>query len=199
MGFDASVARNILPVPSGQYGSPGPGGSFDHWDELTLDPPTGAAHASVELLYQPTSWEYVQFLALANTGAVAFLANEGERILDAWRNTGMAAPHGMAATTWTPSQPACGDSLDNDGDGLADLADPGCSSASDGSEHGANACDDRVDNDGDGLRDYPRDPGCFSILGSAEDAPEVPSLGPWGALLLGALLLALGAQRTSRS
>jgi hypothetical protein len=103
MSYDEARARNILPVPATQYGNPGPGGTFDYWDEVVLDPPTGADHATIELLYQPTSWEYIQFLDLANTGQVAFLANEGNQIRDAWLNTGMAAPHTMASAVWTAS------------------------------------------------------------------------------------------------
>lgn len=99
--FDDARARNALPVPADQFGNPGPGGVYRYWDEVTLQPPFGAASASIDLMYQPTSWEYIQFLALANSGQVASLANEGTYLLDAWRNTGMAAPHVMATTTWT--------------------------------------------------------------------------------------------------
>src|ERR1044071_7928822 len=48
----------------------------------------------------------------------------------------------------------CTDGVDNDGDGLADGADPGCTSDGDDSEHGSAACDDGVDNDNDGTTDY---------------------------------------------
>lgn len=61
-------------------------------------------------------------------------------------------------------EPRCGNGDDDDGDGLVDLADPGCTSASDESEHEASlVCDDGRDGDGhgDGL-DYPADPGCGS-------------------------------------
>lgn len=98
--FDLAKARNALPVPADQYGNPGPGGMYHYWDEWTLDPPANAEYASLRLLYQPTSWEYVQFLDVANTGRVAFLANEGEYLLDAWMNTGMATPYVMTSATW---------------------------------------------------------------------------------------------------
>ncbi|MCI0589825.1 MAG: hypothetical protein L0323_23675 [Planctomycetes bacterium] len=101
MRRDDAVARNIVPVPPDQYGSPGPGGTYDYFDLVPLDPPAGAATAAIDLLYQPTSWEYVQFLALANDGSVSFLASEGSKILEAWLQTGMAAPHVMASATWT--------------------------------------------------------------------------------------------------
>jgi PKD repeat protein len=49
--------------------------------------------------------------------------------------------------------PACGDAIDNDGDGLADYPDdPGCYLASSTNE--APECDDGLDNDGDGKRDW---------------------------------------------
>jgi hypothetical protein len=73
---------------------------------VTLTPPTGATYATIELLYQPTSWEYIQFLYLANNRQNTFLANEGVNMLDAWLNNGMAAPYVMASTTWgSPSEP----------------------------------------------------------------------------------------------
>jgi hypothetical protein len=62
----------------------------------------------------------------------------------------------------------CRNGVDDDGDGLADYpVDPGCASASDGSEHAATLpCDDGADNDGDGRGDYRAaaggDPGCRS-------------------------------------
>ena len=169
MRYDDSVERNILPVPADQFGAPGPGGTYEHWDDVTLDPPPGADHADITLYYQPTSWEYIQFLDLANSGQNAFLANEGDKLRDAWLNTGMAAPHVMETTTWVVATPACQDGLDNDGDGSIDAADPGCASASDVSEHGTNACDDRLDNDGDGTFDYPADAACASASATSED------------------------------
>lgn len=57
--------------------------------------------------------------------------------------------------------PECADGLDNDGDGLSDLADPGCSDSSDDDESdGTSACQDGLDNDGDGFVDM-QDVGCL--------------------------------------
>jgi hypothetical protein len=106
MKYDVAQVHNTLPVPEAQYGSPGSGGTYRHWDELTLHPPVGADYATIDLLYQPTSWEYVQFLHLANNGQNAFLANEGANLLQAWLNTGMAEPFVMASTTWGTAPPA---------------------------------------------------------------------------------------------
>ena len=101
MNYEEARKRNALPVPANQYGDPGPVGSYDHSDEITLNPPPGAETATIEMLYQPTSWEYIQFLYLGNNKQNAFLANEGDYMLDAWLNTGMAAPHVMASAIWT--------------------------------------------------------------------------------------------------
>ncbi|MBN2203105.1 MAG: hypothetical protein JW700_02895 [Candidatus Aenigmarchaeota archaeon] len=54
----------------------------------------------------------------------------------------------------------CKDGIDNDGDGLSDLNDPGCSSKNDKSELDSSVeCDDGLDNDEDGNVDY-NDSGC---------------------------------------
>jgi hypothetical protein len=58
-------------------------------------------------MYQPTSWEYIQFLYLANNRGNAFLADEGVNMLEAWLNTGMAEPHVMAQATWGTPPVAC--------------------------------------------------------------------------------------------
>ncbi|HEY5657900.1 MAG TPA: hypothetical protein VIY27_08930 [Myxococcota bacterium] len=107
MGYDTARARNVLPVPADQYGNPGPGETYQHWDEFELQPPTGAASGVIRLLYQPTSWEYIQFLDRANNGSNAFLGNEGTYMLEAWLNTPtlMAEPHVMASTTVEAPEP----------------------------------------------------------------------------------------------
>jgi hypothetical protein len=103
--YDDALIRNALPVPADQYGDPGVGGVFEHWDDVELTPPPGAVRADVQLLYQSTSWEYIQFLDLANDGSVAFLADEGQNILEAWIHTDMAAPEVMATTTIVLPEP----------------------------------------------------------------------------------------------
>ncbi|KPJ51820.1 hypothetical protein AMJ39_09225 [candidate division TA06 bacterium DG_24] len=100
MSYDEARIRNCLPVPEDQYGDPGPGGAYNYWDDFTLDPPPAAHHATIDLLYQPTSWEYIQFLYLANDRSIAFLADEGDYMLEGWLHTGMAYPYVMASATW---------------------------------------------------------------------------------------------------
>jgi TolB protein len=67
--------------------------------------------------------------------------------------------------SWGPGslEPHCGNGADDDGDGLADLDDPGCVDASDRSERGLEICDDAIDADGDGFAAFPQDPGCTDI------------------------------------
>jgi hypothetical protein len=100
MSYDEARVRNALPVPAAQYGNPTTGGYYNYWDDVALNPPPGAESATIDMLYQPTSWEYIQFLYLSNNGGNAFLADEGLNMLDAWLNTGMAAPYTMASTAW---------------------------------------------------------------------------------------------------
>ena len=103
--FDEAQKRNALPVPADQYGNPGSGGEYNYWDEVALNPPAGAATADIRLMYQPTSWEYVQFLHLANTTNNPQLRDTGQDYLDAWLKNGMAEPHVMATATWTSGAP----------------------------------------------------------------------------------------------
>jgi len=117
MSYDEAQRRNASPVPQNQYDGQ-PGGTYDHYDEVPLNPPSGAATATIQLMYQPTSWEYVQFLYLAsewyatNKGANAFLANEAANMLEAWLNpetaNPMAAPFVMASASWRAEDPSCG-------------------------------------------------------------------------------------------
>ncbi len=118
--YNEAQKRNCLPVPAAQYGSPVAGGTYRYWDEVALNPPEGAVSATIDMLYQPTSWEYIQFLYIANNGSNAFLGNEGTNLLDAWLATGMAEPYSMAQATWSAG--LRGD-FDHDGDVDADDID----------------------------------------------------------------------------
>jgi glutamine amidotransferase-like uncharacterized protein len=65
----------------------------------------------------------------------------------------------------------CDDGLDNDGDGLVDLADPGCVDVNDDDETDPlplQQCEDGIDNDGDGAIDFPDDFGCTQGTDSNE-------------------------------
>jgi hypothetical protein len=108
MDYNEARKRNALPVPANQYGNPSTDGTYQHWDTIDLDllKPDDAEYAEIALMYQSTSWEYIQFLDLANDGSISFLADEGSNLRDTWLRTGMAAPVVMASTTWgTPTNP----------------------------------------------------------------------------------------------
>ena len=65
---------------------------------------------------------------------------------------------------------ACNDGVDNDGDGLVDSQDPGCSSPDDDDERDPNGpeCDNGRDDDNDGRIDFPNDPECSSPTDDTE-------------------------------
>ena len=100
MDRDMAATRNALPVPANQYGNPAAGGVYDHFDDVALTPPPGATRAEFELLYQTASWEYIQFLLLANPGTSAFLATAGQELFDAYMATGQSAPEVMTSARW---------------------------------------------------------------------------------------------------
>jgi len=116
MSYDEAWKRNVLPVPENQYGDPGPGGTYDYWDEIDLNAirPSTAVSAEIRLLYQGTTWEYIQFLDAANDGT-GFLGDEGKHMLEAWLNAEvpvamevagdrkMVPPYVMASASWTGS------------------------------------------------------------------------------------------------
>src|SRR3954469_6448880 len=84
----------------------------------------------------------------------------------------------ITTTDILPPPTACADGADNDGDGLVDLADPGCAGPGDTSEVNSPplpaACADLVDNDHDGLVDL-ADPGCSAPDdGDETNAPPPP-------------------------
>jgi hypothetical protein len=131
MSYDEAKRRNALPVPDTQYGDPGAGGTYQYWDEITLTPPTGADHAHIQLLYQGTSWEYIQFLQLANNGTNAFLGAEGDNMMDAWINADvpvamtiggdqkMVPPVVMATANWGNAGGGNNQPVANDDDYIA--------------------------------------------------------------------------------
>jgi len=122
MSYNIAKQRNALPVPEDQYSGGAPDTVYDHFDVVDLNPPAGAARADIKLMYQPTSWEYIQFVALANDGNSAFLGEEGANMLDAWLHTGMAEPFVMETATWGDSsgsacqvaQPVLGEAVAGD-------------------------------------------------------------------------------------
>lgn len=103
MNAEEAERRNASPVPESQYGNPSDGGTYKYFDEFAMNVPSGATKATISLMYQVTSWEYIQFLAVANTKSNPTLSTVGDDVLDAWLNTGMSEPFTMASTTWVKS------------------------------------------------------------------------------------------------
>jgi hypothetical protein len=144
MSYDEAWKRNALPYPADQYGG-APGGVYEYWDDVDLNAmqPGGAVRAEIDLLYQGTSWEYIQFLNNANTRQNAFLADEGINMLEAWINAEvpvamqvggdrkMVPPVVMASAVWpeggTGNTPpvAADDSYSTDQDVVLNVAAPG--------------------------------------------------------------------------
>jgi len=85
--------------------------------------------------------------------------------------------------------PICSNSIDDDGDGLIDMDDPGCENPDDNDEYNdpPPQCSDGIDNDGDGTCDTPSatctdsstpgDPECENASDDNE-APDVPPVLP---------------------
>ena len=99
--------------------------------------------------------------------------------LDAAGNVGpkalLTATAAACSSTAPPAPAQCADTVDNDRDGKVDLADPGCTSASDNDETDPVStvqaqCADAVDNDKDGKIDL-ADRGCTSSSDNDETDP----------------------------
>lgn len=104
--------------------------------------------------------------------------------------------------------PLCSDGIDNDKDGAIDLADDGCTDASDMSERGAvSECDNGIDDDMDGFVDFhdldgngtvdgPGDASCLHRTNPRETVPE-PGFG--AGLFVGVALLARATRRSGHA
>jgi hypothetical protein len=126
----------------------GPG---HHTFELIFDPISEAARLLVDGVDQGVSY-----------GGEASTTNGVEFGSASTVDVGAA---NFALVEWLIHATECGDGEDNDGDGLADLADPACDDAFSLSE---SPCADGRDNDGDGRLDFPSDPGCASATDDSE-------------------------------
>ena len=81
--------------------------------------------------------------------------------------------------TYTAVETECNDGVDNDGDGLKDMLDPGCENITDGSEQDETlVCDDGEDNDGDGLTDTDDTGCCENGETSNEELCEIGNCDP---------------------
>jgi probable HAF family extracellular repeat protein len=112
------------------------------WDVVTLMRPLRDVLVN-DYGLELTGWTLTQATAISDDGrTLVGVGTNPSGQIEAWR---VVLP------------PACDDGLDNDGDGLSDLADPGCSSTIDDSERMVFTCDNGLDDDGDGKRDFRAD------------------------------------------
>ncbi|HEV2951094.1 MAG TPA: DNRLRE domain-containing protein [Actinomycetota bacterium] len=154
---------------SNQPGSAGPSIASASW--------TGSGYRAFAVTAAVTAGQPVSFVIKHPDGCVAsadttFVSREAstnrpELVVE----TAGAVP--------PPLAPACSDGQDNDADGRIDLADPGCTDASDTDETDpppplAPACSDGQDNDADGVIDL-ADPGCTDASDTDETDPSPPA------------------------
>lgn len=103
-------------------------------------------------------------------GRSLVIRDDGAELPEWGRASGWRASAAAAGTPGTTEDRLCANGLDDDGDGAADQADPGCANA--GADDEAPECNDGLDNDGDGAADT-ADLQCAS----AGDASELPDAG----------------------
>lgn len=115
-------------------------------------------------LYRESGWAWLPSRSWSSVGTYTFRA----RAEDTYSSTSGWRSHTITISNPTPQ---CADGIDNDGDGLVDLADPGCTGGTDTTESPNPQCSDGINNDTDAWTDYPNDPGCIS----AADTTESPN------------------------
>jgi hypothetical protein len=156
MSYTEAKKRNALPVPDNRYTRFGTNGDsyYEHQDDvqLSLSSEGDAVYATIDLLYQGTSWEYILFLQMANDGANAFLGNQGDAMMDAWLNADVVQSTGAPITSVQ---------MINDDYKMvppvlmasAEWGAPPVCNATSGQEAKETSCNDGIDNDCDGFTD----------------------------------------------
>ncbi len=81
-GFKNSAFEEHLSQPVGATYADG-----QYWDDVPLELPVGCAKIVVNILYQPVSWEYMQFLVEENK-----TDDWGKRLYEAYNKTGQCEP-----------------------------------------------------------------------------------------------------------
>jgi hypothetical protein len=136
----------------GNTQAPSPLGPMS-WDLYTIPGPPGTPRQDLPVTANEQGDPIVGALTAAEAAAIT----------PAWLFMDWDPTHEEASSV-------CEDGIDNDGDGTADLADPGCASSVDFSELSPRlACDNGLDDDGDGWTDFVGgDPGCGDASGTLE-------------------------------
>jgi len=127
-----------------------PSGVCSGWTDRSISPGNGTNNSSGAITYIPTVGGLYEFKVSSNPEDSVKVDVKGFQ---------------------------CSDILDNDGDGLVDMADPGCSDPTDDDETNVGVpipqCSDSIDNDGDGFIDM-ADPGCSNPNDDDETNAIVP-------------------------
>ncbi len=163
LGFDKATASGDIRVVGAALNDSDFVGGSDTIIYRVSGLPENSYSVDAELLYQSVSYAFAQDLSTDNSAESE--AFETMFNASSMKTSQIAAASFDVSGSGGSNPAACGDGVDNDGDGLVDMADPGCESTSDDDEYNevtpspATACSDGVDNDGDGLTDL-ADPGC---------------------------------------
>ena len=186
-GFDKTTAINDVKVAGGAYNDSNfVGGS----DTITykVGNLNGASYTiETELLYQTLAYNFATDLFSDTSAEVTEfkgMYNASDMKTSQIGTASATLEQEGGVITPPPAPAACNDGLDNDGDGLFDLNDPGCTDANDNDEFNVvtpppapMACNDGLDNDGDGLFDLD-DPGCTDINDNDEFNVVTPPPAP---------------------
>lgn len=132
---------------------------------------------TTELLYQTLAKAWAEDLFTdSSTEAASFKTMFDASSMKTTQITQITTSVSGSGGTTPPPTAACDDGIDNDGDGLIDMADSGCTNTTDNDEYNAPiiepACNDGIDNDGDGLVDL-ADSGCANA--SDDDEYNAPA------------------------
>ena len=106
-GFNNAVFAAFGGAPVGHSYADG-----QYWDDTPYTVPAGAKRAEVNLYYQSTSKEFIEFLRDENT-----TNSKGQEMYDLWNNNGKCPPTLMATADWQ----VLDSDGDEDGDGLSNL------------------------------------------------------------------------------
>ncbi|MHC3994076.1 hypothetical protein ACXWTF_04560 [Thiomicrolovo sp. ZZH C-3] len=177
-GFDKATASADIRVHGNAENDADFIGGSDTLSYRVSGLPEGRYRVEAALLYQPVSYAFAQDMFRdTSSEAAAF-----RTMFDAssMKTAQIASAAFEVEGGGGAPLPACSDGADNDGDGLADLADPGCADSADDDETDPTTtatpeplpeCSDGIDNDGDGRIDM-QDASCSDPSDNDETYPR---------------------------
>ncbi len=156
-------ATNVVitdPIPAGLFYNDGQ--SYSQCSQVgnnvvcTIPTVNSQSFSSITIAFDTQAQQNCQVVSVVNTVSISSSQQ------DTNQGNNNASTQLNPTRVDCPNVPQCQNGRDDDGDGLVDMNDPGCSTPDDNNEGDEPACSDRRDNDGDGLVDFPADPGCVS-------------------------------------